>query len=169
MAHTSTTSGDEDEMPPSDTGQSTPPDERTRATAHKLATILRLPESGALLRIVADYQDDPLLSLLGEADAAREYIDDRRRNKSGQRMSPAFFRRWVKHEHEDAQARRQLSPRHTTAATGVASPDGTSAPPRAGKHQNLMHLADQVGKPPGQRGELPTHPISDPKREEKPS
>ena len=83
----------------------------------EVADILRLPASDALLRIVGDYQHDPLVPLLGEADAAREYIDDPRRNRKGQRMSPAFFRRWLRREHEDAE--RRQSQRHATAATGT--------------------------------------------------
>jgi len=84
---------------------------------------------------------------LGEADAAREYIDDVRRNRHGQRMSPAFFRRWLRREHEDATLR--LAPRPATAATGT---DGNAAraapqsaiPGRPVLPRSLMHLADQV-------------------------
>src|SRR5207247_5803957 len=71
----------------------------TQQTTREVSAILRLPASDALVRIVGDYQDDPRLHLLGEADAAREYIDDPRRNRRGQRMSPPFFRRSPRRGH----------------------------------------------------------------------
>ena len=130
----------------------------------QVAEILRLPASDALLRIVGDYQHDPLVPLLGEADAAREYIDDPRRNRKGQRMSPAFFRRWLRREHEDAE--RRQSQRHATAATGTLGGVGdTSAPPapspgtaRPILPRSLMHLADQVQLAPTARA--PSRPVA---------
>jgi hypothetical protein len=59
-----------------------------------------LTVNDALTRIVAEYHTAPTLSLLGEADAAREWIEDRQRNKKEQHLTPAFFRRWLKREHE---------------------------------------------------------------------
>src|SRR5450755_2877783 len=117
------------------------------STTQAVASILCLPTSDALLRIVQDYQDDPLLRLLGEADAAREYIDDVRRNRHGQLMSPAFFRRWLRREHEDAKQR--LAPRLATAATGTEGNAPRAAPPSAAATRpvlpkRLMHLADQI-------------------------
>jgi hypothetical protein len=143
------------------------PDEHEMQEAHRtqevqqamrsVSEILRLPESDALSRIVEDYQHDPLVRLLGEADAAREYIDDPRRNRHKQRMSPAFFRRWLRREHEDALLRQ--SQRHVTAATGtLGGVGGTSAsldPPapspgyaRPVLPRSLMHLADQIQPAP---------------------
>jgi hypothetical protein len=140
-------------------GTTTSTDERTcsdqerlhaQHTTQEAAAILNLPASDALVRIVQDYQHDPLLHLLGEADAAREYIDDPRRNRHKQRMSPAFFRRWLRREHEDAKHRQ--SQRHTTAATGTEGSVARSAPPpgpaRPILPKSLMHLADQAGLGP---------------------
>ena len=86
----------------------------------KIAVILKLTTDEALKRIVTDYCHDATLSLFGEADAAREWIDDPRRNRKGQRMTPAFFRRWLKREHEDVLKRQ---------ATGTTGPV-FHAPPR---------------------------------------
>jgi hypothetical protein len=69
----------------------------------QVAAILNLPVTDGLERVVADYLGDPTLSLLGEADAAREWIDDPRRNRKQQQLTPVFFRRWLKREHEAAQ------------------------------------------------------------------
>ena len=69
----------------------------------QVATIINLPVSDGLARVVADYLGDPSLSLLGEADAAREWIENPRRNRKRQELTPAFFRRWLKREHEAAQ------------------------------------------------------------------
>jgi hypothetical protein len=129
-------------------------------TTQEAAAILHLPVSDALIRIVQDYQHDPLLHLLGEADAAREYIDDPRRNHKGQRMSPAFFRRWLRREHEDAE-RRQCQ-RHATAATGTSGGTPRAAPPGPARPvlpKSLMHLADQAGL-----GHTPKHPKGGPGR-----
>ncbi len=66
----------------------------------QIAHILKLPETSALSRLVAEYLDNPALSLLGQADAAREWIDDQQRNRKGIGMSLAFFRRWLNRERE---------------------------------------------------------------------
>ena len=68
----------------------------------QVASILNLPITDGLARVVADYLGDPSLSLLGEADAAQEWIEDPRRNRKRQRLTPVFFRRWLKREHEAA-------------------------------------------------------------------
>jgi hypothetical protein len=68
----------------------------------QVATILNIPVTDGLARVVADYQGDSSLSLLGEADAAREWIDDPRRNRKRKPLTPAFFRRWLKREREAA-------------------------------------------------------------------
>ncbi|MGZ3646560.1 MAG: hypothetical protein ACXVCM_22245 [Ktedonobacteraceae bacterium] len=68
----------------------------------QVATILHLPVNDRLQRVVADYLDDSSLSLLGEADAAREWIEDPGRNRKRVPLTPAFFRRWLKREHEAA-------------------------------------------------------------------
>ncbi|HVB25339.1 MAG TPA: hypothetical protein VNG51_25600 [Ktedonobacteraceae bacterium] len=102
----------------------------------QVARILKLSVTEALTRVVADYASDPALSLLGEADAAREYIEDPRRNRHTRRMTPAFFRRWLKREHEETQRRRHapLSPGQQATGTdgsagllssGNAPPGGT--------------------------------------------
>jgi hypothetical protein len=70
-------------------------------------------------------------------------------------MSPAFFRRWLRREHEDALLRQ--SQRHATAATGTAGNTVRAAPPpgptRPVLPKSLMHLADQV-----ELGQTPAHP-----------
>lgn len=163
--HTTTTTG---KQKPDEPESQEPLDTREaqgmQQMMRQVAEILRLPESDALLRIVGDYQDDPLVRLLGEADAAREYIDDPRRNRKGQRMSPAFFRRWLRREHEDAE--RRQSQRHARAATGTLGGVGdTSAPPapapgtaRPILPRSLMHLADQVQLAPTARA--PSRPVA---------
>jgi hypothetical protein len=77
--------------------------EKTVVEATKqVAAILTLPVTDDLARVVADYVARPGLSLLGEADAAVEWIADPKRNHKRQPMTPAFFRRWVKRETESA-------------------------------------------------------------------
>jgi hypothetical protein len=66
----------------------------------QVASILNVAVTDGLARVVADYLGDRSLSLLGEADAAREWIDDPRRNRKRQQLTPVFFRRWLKREHE---------------------------------------------------------------------
>jgi DNA-binding transcriptional ArsR family regulator len=93
------------------------------ATQH-VAGILKLTVTPALTRIVQEYLYEPAVSLLGEADAAREYIDDSRRNHKGQRMTPAFFRRWLKRERDDSQRRHAHLPTGTTGPGAPASASG---------------------------------------------
>jgi hypothetical protein len=97
----------------------TPANAQVREAAKLVASILKLPEDPALTRIVQEYLHEPAVSLLGEADSAREYIDNARRNRKGQYMSPAFFRRWLKREKEDYLQRHT----HQQLATGTT---GTS-------------------------------------------
>lgn len=109
----------------------------------QVAAILKLTVNDALTRIVAEYHADPTLSLLGEADGAREWIEDRQRNKKGQRMSPAFFRRWLKREHEDAlrrQAPQSTAALQATGTSGVTGTERAGSSPRPVLPASLMHL-----------------------------
>ena len=113
--------------------------EPVRETTQQIAVILQLPASDGLARIVADYLPSPGLSIRGEADAAREWVDDPTRNRKGQRMSLAFFRRWLQREVEAAQARqhaRASSGAAPVATTGRAARTGTTgAGPPGGSTQ----------------------------------
>jgi DNA-binding transcriptional ArsR family regulator len=117
--------------------------EEIASLATSIAPILHVLLTPALMRIVSDYKDTPGLRLLGEADAAREWIDDKQRNRRGQRMTPAFFRRWLKKEVEAMQHRQT---QHTPIGGSAAlSPSASSrdAPKPVGKGQNLMDLEAQ--------------------------
>jgi hypothetical protein len=75
-------------------------------------------------------------------------------------MSPAFFRRWLRREHEDAKHRQ--CQRHATAATGTSGGTPRAAPPGPARPvlpKSLMHLADQAGL-----GHTPKHPKGGPGR-----
>ena len=89
-------------------------------TTKEVTTILKLPISHALTRLVTAYLQDAAISLLVEADAAREWIDDRQRNQTGKTMTVNFFRNWLKRE------RKELQDRHThqTQATGTDGSPG---------------------------------------------
>lgn len=131
---------------PSDAGQTT--------LARQVAHILRLPVSDALLRLVADYAPQVSLSVLGEADAAREWIDDPQRNKQRKRMSPAFFRTWLKREMEAVERRQHtLQALTATPALATGTDGGSYVPafphgakrdrPLAPRSTNLMYLAEE--------------------------
>jgi hypothetical protein len=98
-----------------------------REATQQVASILHLPASEGLARIVADYLPSPGLSLVGEADAAREWVDDPMRNRKGQRMSLAFFRRWLQREVEAANIRK-----HSRASPGAASRTSSWSQARTG-------------------------------------
>ena len=113
-----------------------------RETTQQVASILHLPASEGLARIVADYLPSPGLSLLGEADAAREWVDDPARNRKRQRMSLAFFRRWLQREVEatDLRTQARASPRATSASatwrekrTGTTGAGPPGDPAQAGE------------------------------------
>lgn len=120
----------------------------------QVAQILKLEVSEALTRLVAEYARSSSLSLLGEADAAREWIDDGTRNRSGKRLTVAFFRRWLQREQDRIEQRRvpheqQASHMIPLLATGTTGPMGTDlsihgAVFQGGKQSlpSLMHLAD---------------------------
>ena len=121
------------------------------ALTYQVSRILKLPATEALTRLVTDYAPVSSLSLPGEADAAREWIDDPRRNRKRKHMTPAFFRNWLKREVEAcAQRQRALEQVLPAQATGTAgepsmraSAQASSSAPRA---PNLMYLADEDGQ-----------------------
>ena len=103
--------------------------------AATIAQILKLEHTPALERIVADYLQEPGMSLAGEADAAREWIDDPLRNQNRKRMNLTFFRNWLKREQESITKRQSLHP------PAQASPSPTSsARSTSGVRRNLMNL-----------------------------
>ena len=112
--------------------------------AHQVARILTLPASEALFRLVAEYAAIPGLSLSGEADAAREWIDDSRRNRQRKRMSLSFFRHWLKRE-RDALERRQRLLQQAMLASPIGEPSSRPAevPPPRSRVPDLMHLVDE--------------------------
>jgi hypothetical protein len=113
--------------------------EKTVSEATKrVASILTLPITDDLGRVVADYLGSPGLSLLGEADAAAEWIADPTRNRKHQHMTPAFFRRWVKRETETAQ--------HGSVAPGVTAMPTTN---KSRARPAQARLAANGAGPPG--------------------
>jgi hypothetical protein len=110
------------------------------AATKQVAAILNISVTDRLQRVVADYLRDPSLSLMGEADAAREWIEDPRRNRKRVPLTPVFFRRWLKREHEAVQ--RGYAP---PGASWQKSQDGTmTAPVRA-----FSTTANGIGPPGG--------------------
>jgi hypothetical protein len=85
----------------------------------QVARILHLPPDEALLRVVQDYRASPDLSLLGEADSAYAWITDPEHNKTSKKMSPRFFRNWLKREklQQEAATRPSQSPSESSAAS----------------------------------------------------
>jgi hypothetical protein len=114
------------------------PENRVIEVTNQVAAILKIPLSDGLERVVADYLGDPSLSLLGEADAAREWIEDPRRNRKRQQLTPVFFRRWLKREHEAVQ--RGYAP---SGAFLQKTPHGTRPP----SVQTGSAFANGIGPP----------------------
>jgi hypothetical protein len=121
-------------------------EKKVREASKQVAAILRVPVSDGLQRVVVDYLGDHSVSLLGEADAAREWIDDPKRNRKQQQLTPAFFRRWLKRELEtihrgyappgaatpETSSRSMPQPTQTRAAAdGVGPPAVQSVPSQA--------------------------------------
>jgi hypothetical protein len=113
----------------------------------QIAEILHLPCSEGLARIIADYGEIPELSLVGEADAAREWLDDPARNRKGQRMSLAFFRRWLQREYEASRSRQMAR-----VSTGVSPVASTRA---------QAHIATNGAGPPGKKSRTGSNPYED--------
>jgi hypothetical protein len=110
----------------------------------QIASILHLPCSEGLVRIIADYWDIPGLSVVGEADAAREWLDDPARNRKRQRMSLAFFRRWLQREYEASRSRQVAR-----VSIGVSPVAGT-------RHQT--HTTTTGAGPPGEAAQASSNP-----------
>ena len=123
-------------------------DNEVEQVARQVASILKLPVDDALKRIVENYARDPLLNFYGEADAAHEWIEDAERNPTGKRMSPAWFRTWLKREHDQALTRHAQRASLPQQATGTTGPDGrgpraTPSSQGATKPPSLMNLEQQ--------------------------
>ena len=121
------------------------------ALTHQVARILNIPVTEALVRLVEDYAPRADLSLLGEADAAREWLDDPQHH---QRASPAFFRRWLKRELASVERQHHALQRLPTGTGGERSVPRSAAPPSGAgpRPPDLMHLADDDQRA---RGENP--------------
>jgi hypothetical protein len=109
-----------------------------REATKQVAGILNLPVTDDLARVVVDYLGRPGLSLLGEADAAAEWLADSQRNHKRQRASPAFFRRWLKRETQAAERS------YAAPSVPVAGPSG-----RARTQPAQARLAASGAGPPG--------------------
>jgi hypothetical protein len=118
----------------------------TRARTSEIATILKLPITEALTRVVQEFGKDPTLSLLGEADAAREWINDRKHNQKQQTMSPAFFRRWLKRERGDYAPPARAEPQTGTAPTKPAPPSYKSLMGLGKEMEREMRESNEKGK-----------------------
>jgi hypothetical protein len=121
--------------------------EPAAVTEAQVAGILRLPVTDALKRLVVEYASLPGLSLLGEADAAREWIQDAGRNKGRKSLTVAFFRSWLKRESEAIEQRRV---RLRQAATGTTGASGSQQERR--RLPSLMHLAEEDRVAKGGKG-----------------
>ena len=128
-----------------DSGSSYQTEQILEATK-QVAAILKLSPTDALARVVADFIHDPGISLFGEADAAREWIEDRQRNRRNQRLTPAFFRRWLKREQESSRRSltRSLSPPGLSASLPASSgqrvANGAGPPASTGAADDPYHL-----------------------------
>jgi hypothetical protein len=119
-------------------------------SVQQVARILQLPITEALTHVVTEYSALGEFALLGEADAAREWIDDPKRNQNQKPMTVAFFRRWLKREQESSEQRRaghlHTSLHPLTETRG--QPDSshfrrTSLSSDGPRLPSLMHLAEE--------------------------
>ncbi len=88
----------------------------------QVAFYLRLPLTTELEAVVREFQDTPALSLIGEAIEARSWVDDPRRNRKGQPMSVAFFRRWLKRSRGDYGTPKQGQEYHDLLKRAIHAP-----------------------------------------------
>ncbi len=124
-------------------------DAKSLHVTKQVASILKLPVNDALQRIVGEYSRMATLSLLGEADSAREWIDDRKRNPTGKHMTLAFFRRWLQREHETA-LKREMQRQSATGTDGrdtqeMPTSKPTSRLPSLMDLETTYHNAQQQG------------------------
>jgi len=118
-------------FPTCDDGRNLSQEQILRLT-RQVADILKLPVTAALSRIVEEFVGEEGISLTGEADSAREYIENPRRNHKRKVMTPAFFREWLKREREGVRSR--YVQRQALQATGIHGSRAARPPePRQGK------------------------------------
>lgn len=106
-----------------------------------LAQILHLPVTPALARLVTEFEGKPGLSLSGEANAARAWIDEpHNKRKKQTQMTVPFFRRWLQRSltiNTQEAARADLETNQATGTVGRAGP---------ARLPSLMHLDDDRRK-----------------------
>lgn len=121
-------------------------------SVQQIATILHLPVTEALTRVVTEYTIFGTLALQGCADAAREWIDDPTRNQGQKRMSVAFFRRWLDREQDtiavrqharEQQATRWLAPGTSRSSGSFSSRGADSLPEGRPRLPSLTHLVEE--------------------------
>ncbi|MBE3566501.1 MAG: winged helix-turn-helix transcriptional regulator [Thermogemmatispora sp.] len=114
------------------------------ALCQEIAEILGLPASRQLCQVLEEFAATLGWSAVrGEAVECAEYIQDPRRNQRQQRLTPGFFRRWLKRV-QAGQAQAPVPSRQEVAAgsegTGSASAAGLESgrwPPRRGTRSHL--------------------------------
>jgi len=120
--------------------------EASHIPVQQIARILQLPITDALTRLVTEYTTLGALALLGEADAAREWIDDPARNQRHTPMTVAFFRRWLKREQDRLERRPAAQTAVSGSARSLVVRDSTSAPcsrSEGSRLPSLMHLVEE--------------------------
>lgn len=117
----------------SSSGDVSPSLEEKSVDIDQVAFYLQLPITTELKAIVGEFENTPTLSLIGEAIEARSWVGDPRRNRRGQQMTPAFYRRWLKRSRGDyaapEQNRSQAKPTALRASSGERSLAKGSLPP----------------------------------------
>lgn len=127
----------------------------------RVAFYLQLPMTTDLQAIVGEFADTPTLSLIGEAIEARSWVDDPRRNRKGQQMTPAFYRRWLKRSRGDytpEQKSVQAQPLAFRASSGersLAKGDVPTEPPINDPYQEyFLHRLAEVKAHSSQKQEV---------------
>ena len=146
--------------PEGDASVQADPPRASGVPVQQVANILRIPVTEPLTHLVTEYTTLGSLALLGEADAAREWIEDITRNRHHKPMSVAFFRRWLKREQEMMAQRHAPTESQTVQmrATGTTGSSGFQGYQRGGQQQgdgyrlpSLMHLAEEDQQAKGVR------------------
>ncbi|HEY1353887.1 MAG TPA: hypothetical protein VGF67_30115 [Ktedonobacteraceae bacterium] len=105
----------------------------------ELARILHLPLTPALDALVAEFEQVPELSLMGEAYAAQAWVDDQRgKRRDHLQMTLPLFRRWLQRSRQLYAAQAEQLARAPGQATGT---EGSPGPRRL---PSLMYLLDDL-------------------------
>ncbi|MBX5459269.1 MAG: winged helix-turn-helix transcriptional regulator [Thermogemmatispora sp.] len=129
-------------------GPTSPPADSAAAdkiSLQEIADILGLPCSRQLCQVLEEFASMGWSALRGEAIECAEYARDPRRNQRQQRLTPGFFRRWLKRAAAPPRAALEAAAPERQSSAGDRS-SGTASPRRRDRVPEPVWSADPMAQ-----------------------